>query len=104
APLPRLPVPKLKNTLDRYLRLVAPVVAPDAYERTRKIVEEFGRPGGEGERLQKLLEEFAEKQLNWVTDWWLDDMYLMNPLPLPINSSPGMVFPRHSFISSRQQL
>ncbi|TGZ73878.1 hypothetical protein CRM22_001266 [Opisthorchis felineus] len=104
APLPRLPVPKLKNTLDRYLRLVAPVVAPDAYKRTKHIVEDFGRPGGEGERLQKLLEEFAETQLNWVTDWWLDDMYLMNPLPLPINSSPGMVFPRHSFISSRQQL
>ncbi|CAH8602295.1 unnamed protein product [Dicrocoelium dendriticum] len=104
APLPRLPVPLLKNTLDRYLRLVAPVVSADVYQRTRRIVEDFGRPGGEGEKLQELLEKYAETKVNWVTDWWLDDMYLCNPLPLPVNSNPGMVFPRHTFISARQQL
>ncbi|CAH2241062.1 jg4591 [Pararge aegeria aegeria] len=32
-----------------------------------------------------------------VTDWWLDDMYLKVRLPLPINSNPGMVFPRRQF-------
>ncbi|KPJ20171.1 Choline O-acetyltransferase [Papilio machaon] len=32
-----------------------------------------------------------------VTDWWLDDMYLKVRLPLPINSSPGMIFPRRRF-------
>ncbi|VVD03862.1 unnamed protein product, partial [Leptidea sinapis] len=32
-----------------------------------------------------------------VTEWWLDDMYLNIRLPLPINSSPGMVFPRRRF-------
>lgn len=26
-------------------------------------------------------------------DWWLDDMYLNNPIALPINSNPGMVWP-----------
>ena len=25
--------------------------------------------------------------------WWLADMYLNNPMALPINSNPGMVFP-----------
>ncbi|KAF7259317.1 hypothetical protein EG68_03224 [Paragonimus skrjabini miyazakii] len=104
APLPRLPTPKLKNTLDRYLRLVAPVISSEAYERTKRIVEEFSQPGGEGEKLQHLLEEYAKTKVNWVTEWWLDDMYLQNPLPLPINSNPGMVFPRNSFISARQQL
>ncbi|CAH8647464.1 unnamed protein product [Heterobilharzia americana] len=103
-PLPRLPVPNLRNTLDRYLRLIAPVVSKEDFERTKLIVEEFGKPGGEGEELQNLLKEYAATKINWVTEWWLDDMYLENPLPLPINSSPGMVFPRHSFISTRQQL
>ncbi|CAB3226853.1 unnamed protein product [Arctia plantaginis] len=32
-----------------------------------------------------------------VTDWWLNDMYLKVRLPLPINSNPGMVFPRRHF-------
>ncbi|THD25064.1 Choline O-acetyltransferase [Fasciola hepatica] len=104
APLPQLPVPKLKNTLDRYLRLVLPVVSAKDYERTKKIVNEFGRPGGEGEQLQELLEQYAKTKINWVTEWWLADMYLQNPLPLPINSNPGMVFPTHLFISARQQL
>jgi choline O-acetyltransferase len=30
-------------------------------------------------------------------DWWLDDMYMKNKLPLPINSNPGMVFPKQNF-------
>lgn len=68
APLPQLPVPKLKNTLDRYLRLVLPVVSKKDYERTKKIVEEFGRPGGEGEQLQALLEQYAKTKVNWVCD------------------------------------
>lgn len=32
-----------------------------------------------------------------VTDWWLDDMYHKVRLPLPINSNPGMVFPKRHF-------
>ena len=27
-------------------------------------------------------------------DMWLKDMYMRNPLALPVNSNPGMVFPR----------
>lgn len=29
--------------------------------------------------------------------YWLDDMYLNNPNPLPVNSNPGMVFPPRKF-------
>lgn len=32
-----------------------------------------------------------------ITNWWLDDMYLKIRLPLPINSNPGMVFPKRHF-------
>jgi hypothetical protein len=30
-------------------------------------------------------------------DYWMDDMYLNNPIPLPVNSNPGMVFPPRKF-------
>ena len=33
----------------------------------------------------------ARTRINWCVEWWLDDMYLKVPLPLPINSSPGMI-------------
>ena len=31
------------------------------------------------------------------TDFWLDDMYLTNPLPLLINSNPFFLLPRQPF-------
>ena len=36
-------------------------------ERTRRIAAEFGRAGGVGEKLQKLLEKRAEEKDNWVS-------------------------------------
>ncbi|XP_041988775.1 choline O-acetyltransferase-like isoform X2 [Aricia agestis] len=44
-----------------------------------------------------MLLERQKEMNNWVRDWWLDDMYLKVRLPLPINSNPGMVFPRRHF-------
>lgn len=37
-----------------------------------------------------------------MTEWWLDDMYLKVRLPLPINSNPGMVFPRRHFVKMEE--
>jgi choline O-acetyltransferase len=30
-------------------------------------------------------------------DMWLDDMYMLNKMALPINSNPGMIFPPETF-------
>lgn len=30
-------------------------------------------------------------------EYWINDMYLLNRLPLPINSNPGMVLPPRKF-------
>ncbi|KAM7541682.1 hypothetical protein Aperf_G00000006917 [Anoplocephala perfoliata] len=103
-PLPKLPVPELRTTLTRYLGVVAPIVDEETLIKVRRLVHEFIRSGGEGEELQAELKSYAKTQINWAFSWWLDDMYLKNPLPLPVNSNPGMVFPRHQFISARQQL
>ena len=32
---------------------------------------------------------------NWCVEWWLDEMYLRQRLPLPVNSSPGMIVHRN---------
>ncbi|VDM30497.1 unnamed protein product [Hydatigera taeniaeformis] len=103
-PLPKLPVPELRTTLTRYLGVIAPIVDEETFKRTRRLVHEFIRSGGEGDQLQAELKTFAKTQVNWAFSWWLEDMYLKNPLPLPLNSNPAMVFPRHQFISARQQL
>ena len=40
-------------------------------ERTREVVADFGRPGGEGEKLQTRLLERASKMDNWVCFFFL---------------------------------
>ena len=39
----------------------------EEFERTKKIVAEFGRPGGVGEELQKKLLQRAEAKESWVS-------------------------------------
>ncbi|XP_066303697.1 choline O-acetyltransferase-like isoform X4 [Branchiostoma lanceolatum] len=102
--LPKLPVPTLQQTLEGYLKVVRPLVSDDKYEETKRKVEEFGKPGGVGDMLQEKLLEYSQTKVNWVYDWWMDDMYLTARLPLVINSSPGMVFPKQNFTEPSDQL
>ncbi len=39
-----------------------------------------------------------------AVDWWLEDMYLANPLPLPINSNPAFVLPQQHFTNTEDYL
>lgn len=64
--LPSLPVPPLKQTLERYLHSVRPLTSKEEFQNTTEAVEEFGKDGGRGEELQRKLLERAAKMENWV--------------------------------------
>ena len=64
--MPKLPVPELSSTLQLYLESIKAICSKEQYEKTKKIVEEFKKPGGEGEYLQKKLQERADVKDNWV--------------------------------------
>lgn len=74
--LPSLPLPPLRDTLARYLRSVQPLCTPEELKATTALVEDFGRPGGEGERLHAVLAEKASRERNWLIDWWNRAAYL----------------------------
>lgn len=76
--LPRLPIPTLQETAKRYLKSVHAVVSEDEYKRTEQAVEEFIRPGGQGETLQKRLQARRDdpKLKNWIYEWWNQAAYL----------------------------
>nr|XP_015222289.1 PREDICTED: carnitine O-acetyltransferase isoform X1 [Lepisosteus oculatus] len=102
--LPKLPVPPLRQTLERYLLALRPVVSAEELEHTRGLVEDFQRPGGVGERLQRGLERRARKMENWLSDWWLQTAYLEYRMPVVIHSSPGVVLPRAEFHDRQGQI
>ncbi|NXY01631.1 CLAT acetyltransferase, partial [Pteruthius melanotis] len=102
--VPKLPVPPLQQTLRMYLQCMKHLVPEEQFEKTKVIVEQFGSAGGLGESLQQMLEERSEKTMNWVFNYWLDDMYLNNRLALPVNSSPAIIFARQYFKDVNDQL
>lgn len=76
--LPRLPVPTLQETADRYIKSVHPLLSKPEFENTQRAVAEFIKPGGAGEKLQERLIARREdpKHKNWLYEWWNDTAYL----------------------------
>nr|XP_060613492.1 carnitine O-acetyltransferase [Anolis sagrei ordinatus] len=102
--LPPLPVPPLQQTMERYMLALQPIVSEEELRHTRELVQDFLKPGGFGERLQKGLERRAKKHENWLSDWWLKTAYLEYRLPVVVHSSPGVVLPKQDFQDRQGQL
>ncbi|XP_017272771.1 carnitine O-acetyltransferase [Kryptolebias marmoratus] len=101
--LPKLPVPPLRQTCERYLAALEPIVSEDELEHTRKLVQEFLK-GGVGDRLQKGLERRARKTDNWLSEWWMQCAYLDCRMPVAVYTSPGVVLPRMHFHDRQGQM
>ncbi|KAM9743733.1 carnitine O-acetyltransferase [Menidia menidia] len=101
--LPKLPVPPLKQTCERYLASLEPIVSKEELEHTQQLVEEFIK-GGVGERLQKGLERRARKTENWLSEWWMQSAYLDCRMPVAVYTSPGVVLPRMHFQDRQGQI
>jgi len=104
ASVPPLPVPKLEQTLTKYLRTLKPLTTPADYAASEQAVKEFIAPGSVGEKLHNMLVEKGSKEENWLSQWWLDVAYLAYRLPVVVHSSPGLVFPKQEFSSVKDQL
>ncbi|CUG87199.1 carnitine O-acetyltransferase, putative [Bodo saltans] len=96
AKIPRLPVPALADTCKLYLSSLEGLVNAEEYAATQERVRELLAPGGDGERLQRLLEEreARQEQPSWLEEWW-DDAYLVTRDPIPINVNYFFGFQPH---------
>ena len=66
--LPKLPVPRLKMTLEKYLTLLSPILCRTDMQVTEQLVRNMLEPGGSGEMLQSHLLTRREKLDNWVSE------------------------------------
>jgi len=83
--LPRLPVPALHDTMERYLRSVRPLKSDEDYNRLELLVRDFEK--GLGPKLQRYLVLKSWWATNYVTDWWEEYVYLRGRAPIMINSN-----------------
>jgi carnitine O-acetyltransferase len=81
--LPKLPIPDLNETCDRFIQWVEPLLTVQQFEITKRIANEFKNKEGDGQKLQRVLKEFSEKNNleNWIAPFWYD-VYLKPRVPL----------------------
>ncbi|KAL7643720.1 UNVERIFIED_CONTAM: hypothetical protein RMT77_005726 [Armadillidium vulgare] len=83
--LPRLPLPALNATLNRYLRSVRPLLNDEEYAKMEKLAKEFEL--GPGRKFQRYLVLKSWWATNYVSDWWEEFVYLRGRSPLMVNSN-----------------
>ncbi|XP_070536281.1 carnitine O-palmitoyltransferase 1, liver isoform-like [Ptychodera flava] len=83
--LPNLPLPKLKDTMKRYLRSVRGLMDDGQYKRMEGLVSEF--QNGIGVKLQRYLYLKWLTSSNYVSDWWEEYVYLRGRSPIMVNSN-----------------
>ncbi|OMJ18032.1 Carnitine O-acetyltransferase, mitochondrial, partial [Smittium culicis] len=86
--LPRLPVPKLEDTITRFLATVKPLVSPAEYEACKQKAYELLDPEiSIGQTLQsRLLARYNDPNvISWIEELWNDVAYLQNRQSLCFN-------------------
>ncbi|CAN8023276.1 unnamed protein product [Ixodes persulcatus] len=100
--LPTLPVVPLQEMLRRYMDFVEPFLVAQEVDELRKVVQDFGKPGGDGEILHKLLVKRVSRNPNWFSEISLAK-FLKSRLPMS-STSVAMCLPKNKFSSKKDQL
>lgn len=89
--LPRLPVPKLEDTIRRYLAAQRPLLDDDQFRNTEKVAEDF--KNGIGKQLHEELvsKDKNNKHTSYISGPWFD-MYLSARDSVVLNFNPFMSF------------
>lgn len=91
ASLPRLPIPELEKTCERYLTALQPITNEENFIKTQDIVRNF--KDGVGKQLHEELVALDKKQkyTSYISAPWFD-MYLRSRIPIVLNFNPFMTF------------
>ncbi|KIH91480.1 carnitine O-acetyltransferase [Sporothrix brasiliensis 5110] len=83
--LPKLPIPELEKTCQKYLSVLRPLQTSREHAETRHAVDEFLR--NEGPELQEKLKSYAEGRTSYIEQFWYDS-YLNFDNPVVLNLNP----------------
>ncbi|RDW83051.1 carnitine acetyl transferas-like protein [Coleophoma crateriformis] len=83
--LPKLPIPELDKSMQRYLTALKPLQTPREHSETRLATQEFVK--NEGPELQERLKKYATGKTSYIEQFWYDS-YLNYDNPVVLNLNP----------------
>ena len=92
--LPRLPIPSLEETCEKFPKLIAALQTPEERATTLEVVQDFQRT--DGPKLQKLLEDYEKEGQetgrfgSYVEEFW-NDSYLAPDSSVVLNLNPFFI-------------
>ncbi|KAL4716391.1 hypothetical protein ACJJTC_006753 [Scirpophaga incertulas] len=101
--LPRLPIPELSKTGERYLNALRPILTKDHFIQAEIRTKDFIQ--NSGNILQKLLlrKDKTNTHTSYISQYWFD-LYLRDRNALPINYNPLIVFQNDKRLDYNEQL
>lgn len=101
--MPRLPIPKLEESCQRYLKAQQPILTDAEWKETSAHVKQFLTK--DGPQLHKLLlaQDAKNKHTSYISEPWFD-MYLRDRRPIPINYNPLLVFTQETDVRYNKPL
>ncbi|KAI0232984.1 Carnitine O-palmitoyltransferase 1, liver [Lamellibrachia satsuma] len=100
--LPYLPLPRLNDTVDKFLTSLQALYGKESDEFQEFETEAKKFKSGVGVKLQRALVLKSWWAQNWITDWWEKYVYHMCRAPLSINSNYYIVDHSHWQPTHRQ--
>nr|XP_021182304.2 carnitine O-palmitoyltransferase 2, mitochondrial [Helicoverpa armigera] len=89
--LPRLPIPDLSKTGERYLKALRPLLNDNQYEEAQQRTGNFIAKEGKIFQEKLIAKDKRNKHTSYISEYWFD-LYLRDRVPLPINYNPMIVF------------
>lgn len=86
--LPKLPIPKLADTTDRFLASARPLISNKEFERAKNAVKLFLNE--DGPKLQEELQKYASNKSSYIEQFWYDS-YLSHSDSVVLNLNPFFV-------------
>uniref|UniRef100_A0A8C4XVE4 Carnitine palmitoyltransferase 2 n=1 Tax=Falco tinnunculus TaxID=100819 RepID=A0A8C4XVE4_FALTI len=89
--LPRLPIPKLEDTIRRYLNAQKPLLNDDQFRKTEELAHNFEKGIGRELHEKLVAQDTQNKHTSYITGPWFD-MYLKAREPVVFNFNAFMSF------------
>jgi carnitine O-acetyltransferase len=86
--LPRVPLPELADTMQRFEQWCAPLLTSEELEETRAAMAEFASDNGPGQRLHDAIKAYDQQAgvHSWLDNFW-PARYLGRRVPVSINAN-----------------